>query len=172
MSRFETAANRYEEFSSTGQAGMGGISQPLAPWQGMTASASVSPPVWSQGLFGDCCTGALCGYTCSLLLLPQLMLSVGAGLAYQIMPCCCGTPAAVRRVSTHLSRYGAHPTCHACCPYCPECQPRHTSRFGKSESVKGEIAAGSWLCYCLCPPCYIRSNRELFEQQHNLPGTC
>lgn len=99
-----------------------------------------------------------------------LTLSCAAGLAYQLMPCCCGTPAAVRKVSGHLSKYGAHPTCNACCPCCHECQPRHTSEFGKSESVKGEVATGSWCCYCMCPPCYIRTNRELFEMQHNLPG--
>jgi hypothetical protein len=169
MSRFETA-NRYEEFANTGQAAERGLAEPLAPWQSMTATNKPAPPVWSQGLFSDCCTGE-----CSVVVCPSshrsFVLTVhGAGVAYQCMPCCCGTPAAVRKVSGHLSKYGAHPTCNACCPCCHECQPRHTSEFGKSESVKGEIATGSWCCYCMFPPCYTRSNRELFQMQHDLPG--
>jgi len=95
---------------------------------------------------------------------------LAAGLLYCTMPCCCGAPQAVRKVNVHLSKHGRHPTYHACCPCCTECQPKHITEFGKSETMKGEVASGSWWCYCCCCPCYIRSNRELFEKQHLLPG--
>ena len=100
--------------------------------------------------------------------MPRLCLS---GVAYQFVPCCCGTPQAVRKVNRHLTKYGLHPTCHTLCPCCEPCQPDSTNEFGQSENVKGEVAAGSWLCYVFCPPCYIHSNRTLFEEQHFLPGT-
>ena len=65
MSRFETA-NRYEEFANTGQAAERGLAEPLAPWQSMTAANKAAPPVWSQGLFSDCCTGE-----CSVVVCPS-----------------------------------------------------------------------------------------------------
>jgi hypothetical protein len=76
----------------------------------------------------------------------------------------------VRKVNRHLAKYGLHPTQDVLCPCCVLCQPDYTNEFGKEDRYQGEVASGSWLCYMLCPPCYIHSNRRMFAEKHFLPG--
>lgn len=139
----------------------------------------VQPMAWSQGLCTDVTTGVLYvsflyisssrrHRSCTFVVLTCFVCL--PGFAYQFMPCCCGTPQAVRKVNRHLAKYGLYPTQDVLCPCCIPCQPDRTNEFGKSESVKGEVASGSWFCYVLCPPCYIQSNRGMFESKHFLPG--
>ena len=139
----------------------------------------VQPMAWSQGLFSDLATGMLTTEhkTPHFRLAPCLLINVlslsatwPSGLAYQFLPCCCGTPQAVRKVNRHLAKYGLHPTQHALCPCCTLCQPEQVNEFGKTDKVMGEIASGSWWCFVFCPPCYIQSNRGMFEEKHFLPG--
>jgi hypothetical protein len=161
---------------------VGGPPGPELQWGGPSL---VQPMAWSQGLCGDCITGTFqrrprltaprasaCTAAPSDLLTDSWMRrTVSPGFGYQCSPCCCGTPAAVRKVNRHLAKYGLHPTSNMLCPCCEGCRPRRTNEFGKDdESIMGEVASGSWTCYFFCPPCYIQSNRALFVKQHMLPG--